>query len=152
MALREAGKDEQALAVLQGYTTAHPDGPHAAQAKQLAAACLSKLNRPDEAKQCWPPWPPTRRPPTPCCTTWPGRSATRRTWPGRRETYRRLLKEHPDSKLAPAARSELAELLYNDKKYDEAAELLEAVVKDKSADPEGGQPRRLPARAGATRS
>ena len=37
--------------------------------------------------------------------------------------------------MAPAARSELAQLLYDEKKYDEAADLLEAVVKDKSADP-----------------
>ena len=51
------------------------------------------------------------------------------------ETYRKLLKLSADSKLAPAARTELAELLYNDKKYQEAADLLEAVTADKSADP-----------------
>jgi TolA-binding protein len=49
--------------------------------------------------------------------------------------YRRLIQEHSDSKLAPAARTELAELLSDDKKYDEAAQLLEQVVSDKSADP-----------------
>jgi TolA-binding protein len=55
--------------------------------------------------------------------------------PGAAATYQRLLKEHPDSTLAPAAGTELAELLYADKKYDQAAAILEKVVAAKIDDP-----------------
>ncbi len=54
--------------------------------------------------------------------------------PGAQETYKRLLKDHADSRFAPAARTELAELLYSEKNYDQAAPLLEAVTSDASAD------------------
>jgi TolA-binding protein len=134
VALREAGQDENALAVLKGYTTAHPDGSHAAQAKQLQAACLSKLNRPDEAKAILATLATGNGAPDNVLYDLAWSQRDTKDLAGAGETYRRLLREHPDSKLAPAARAELAELLYNDKKYAEAAELLEAVVSDKSAD------------------
>ena len=51
------------------------------------------------------------------------------------ETYARLLKEHPDAKFASAARVELAEMLYEQKKFPESATLLETVVADASLDP-----------------
>src|SRR4029077_20757549 len=55
--------------------------------------------------------------------------------PAAKETYRRFLSSHADGKLSAAVRTELAELLYDDKNYPEAAELLEKVVADSSADP-----------------
>jgi TolA-binding protein len=134
VALREAGQDEQALAVLKGYTGAHPDGPHAAQAKQLQAACLSKLNRPDEAKPILLALAAGAEAPDSVLYDLAWSQRDTKDLGGAVDTYRRLLKEHPDSKLLPAARGELAELLYNDKKYTDAAELLEAVVTDKSAE------------------
>jgi TolA-binding protein len=51
------------------------------------------------------------------------------------DTYGRLLKEHPDAKFAGPARVELAEMLYEQKKYPESAALLETVVADTSLDP-----------------
>jgi TolA-binding protein len=46
----------------------------------------------------------------------------------------RLLDEYPDSRLAPAARAEFAEILYRQEKYADAASLLERVIDDKRAD------------------
>src|SRR5439155_17397995 len=51
------------------------------------------------------------------------------------ETYQQLLKEHADAKFASAARVELAEMLYEQKKYADAATLLESALADKSLDP-----------------
>jgi len=54
--------------------------------------------------------------------------------PGAIGTYRRLLEKFQAGKLAPAARTELAELLYLDKEYAEAASFLEKVVADQGVE------------------
>ena len=50
------------------------------------------------------------------------------------ETYRRLITDHSDSKLVPLARTELAELLYAEKSYPQAAAMLWPVVSDAKVD------------------
>jgi TolA-binding protein len=136
VALREGRQLDQAVEVLQGFAASHPDNPNAVKAKQLAAACLRDLNKNDESRKLLE------------LISASGGSAGGDTilydlaWAQRdakqmseaQATYRRLLSEQPGSKLVPAARTELAELLYDDKRYDEAVTLLEQVVGDKNAD------------------
>ena len=135
VALKEAGQNDEALAALQRYARDYPDGQHLAQARQLAAAVLTTLHRDDEAKQMLAQLASSKASDSVLYDlAWAQKGTNDKA--GAAETYRRLLKEHADSKLAPAAKTELAELLYGDKKYDEAADLLDSVVnKSKEADP-----------------
>jgi cellulose synthase operon protein C len=135
VALKEAGQNEEALAALQRYARDYPDGQHLAQSRQLAAAVLSTLHRDDEAKQMLAQLASAKASDSVLYDLAWAQKGTKDP-SGAADTYRRLLKDHADSKLAPAAKTELAELLYGDKKYDEAADLLESVVKSsKDADP-----------------
>lgn len=135
VALKEAGKNDEALAILQSFAAAHPDNPNTPRARQIAAACLTAQGKHDQAATILTSLAadPKAADTVLYDLAWAQRN-TRNT-AGAQETYRRLLKDHPDSKLAPATRTELAEFLYADKKYDEAVALLEAVVADKQADP-----------------
>ena len=121
---------------LQAFAAAHPDSA------QRGAGAATRRRMPDEprkerggreaAARRWRQI-PRRRTRVLYDLAWAQRNAKQPA--AAMETYRRLLKDHPDSKLAPAARTELAEFLYADKKYAEAVELLEAVVADKQAEP-----------------
>lgn len=135
VALKEAGKHEQALAAFNDYLARYKDSQHAAKARQLAAAELTALNRTDEAERMLA----TLASDTSAATdavlydlAWAQRS--RKDSKSAADTYRRLIDAHPSSKLAPAARAELAELLYAEENYPEAAKLLEAVVADDKAE------------------
>jgi TolA-binding protein len=108
VALKEAGKTDEAVAAAYAFSAGHPEKPDTQRGNQLAASALYDL-------------------------AWAQRG--KKDDAAAEETYRKLLRLPPEIKLAPAARTELAELLYNDKKFAEAAELLEAVLSDKSADP-----------------
>ncbi len=132
VALREAGKHDEAQSALSRYTAAHPQGQHAVKANQLRAASLTSLNRHEEAKQVLSSLAADSKGATDAVLydlAWAHRGL--KDSAAAADAYRRLLKQHPESKLAPAARTELAEFLYAEKKYDEAAALLEAVVADK---------------------
>lgn len=137
VALREAKQLGEAGDAFQAYASAHPDGQYFVKARQLAAACLKDQGKTAEAARML----------AELATVATGKDADAvlydLAWaqrdakdaPAAEAAYRRLISEHPDSKLAPAARTELAELLSDEKKYDEAAQLLEQVVGDKSAEP-----------------
>jgi TolA-binding protein len=136
LALAEAKKPAEALAAFQEYAQKFPQGVYAARARQQAAAQLTALGKNDEAMQML----------AQLASDSKGASETvlyDLAWSQRglkdtkaaTETYRRILRDHPQGKLAPAVRTELAEFLYNDKNYAEAAQLLEAVLADSSADP-----------------
>lgn len=135
IALKEAGENDRAAAALQVFAATHSDSPDAPKARQLAAACLSAGGKTEEAGAVLASL--ARDPKASDAVlydlAWAQRSGKNAS--AAAESYRRLLKDHPDSKLAPAVRTELAELLYEDKKYDQAVELLESVIADKSADP-----------------
>lgn len=136
VALREAKQLPEAVEVLQRYASSHPDAPDAIKARQLAAACLRDLGKNDESRSLLESIASQARGDTADSVlydlAWSQRDAKQNS--AAQGTYRRLLSEHPTSKLAPAARTELAELLYNDKRYDEAAALLDPVTHDSSAD------------------
>jgi TolA-binding protein len=136
VALKEAGKHEEALAALNDYLARHKDGPHSAKAKQLAAASLTALERHDQAEAMLATLAADVQSATDTVLydlAWTQRS--RKDPKAAAETYRRLIRQHEASTLAPAARAELAELLYAENNYSEAAELLEPVVADEKADP-----------------
>jgi TolA-binding protein len=135
VALKEAGEMDQAAAALQSFATANPKSPDALAARQLAAACLSARGKAQEAEAVLASLAVDPRATDGVLydLAWAQRAQKQSIEAA--QTYRRLLKEHPDSKVAPAARVELAELLYDQKKYEPAVESLEAVIADKSADP-----------------
>ena len=132
--LVEAGKIAQALPALRGYLKAHPDGKHAARAKHRIGRCLAKLGKHAEAAKLLASLADDKQTAGEDLLYELAWSQREGKDPGAAETYRRLLKEYPDGKLATSARAELAELLYAGKKYAEAAKLLARVVADKSAD------------------
>ncbi|HZL37968.1 MAG TPA: tetratricopeptide repeat protein [Tepidisphaeraceae bacterium] len=107
LALKQAGKTDEALDAIQAFARLHPDD--ASRANALAGSALYDL-------------------------AWSQRDKDKNI-PAAIQTYRKLLKLQPDGKLAPAARTELGQLLYDDKKYADAAGVLEVVTADKSADP-----------------
>ncbi|HWE92958.1 MAG TPA: tetratricopeptide repeat protein [Tepidisphaeraceae bacterium] len=134
VALKEAGKPDEAVAALQSFAAAHADSPNAPKARQLAAAILGGQGKNEQAAKMLADLAadPKASDTVLYDLAWAQRGT--RDSAAATESYRRLLKAHSDSKLAPAARTELADLLYADKKYSDAAELLETVVADKSAD------------------
>ena len=136
VALREARQLAEAADAFQAYASAHPDGPQVIKSRQLAAACLKDLGRNDDARRMLSELADSAKGSGADAVLYDLAWAQRdgKDPAAAQATYRRLISEHADSKLAPAARTELAELLYNDNKYDQAAVLLEQVVNDKSAD------------------
>jgi TolA-binding protein len=136
LALREAKQLSQAVEVLEGYASSHPDGEHAVKARQVAAACLKELGKNDQSEQLLESLATQAKGEGADSVlydlAWAQRDA--KQFSAAEGTYRRLLDEHAQSKLAPAARTELAELLYNDKHYDDASKLLEQAVGDKDAE------------------
>jgi len=135
VALRDAGQDQQAVDVLEDFLKRHETNSHAAQARQLIAASLVKLQKHQEAIATLSKLaadPKTATDEVLYDLAWSQQSA--KDSKSAEETYRRLLKDFPNSKLATAARSELGELLFQQEKYPEAVELLEKAVADNSAD------------------
>jgi TolA-binding protein len=142
VALSEAKQYEPALASLNAYTKAAPKGEHAAQARRLAAAALTALNRNDEAATMLAQLAGDASSASDAVLydlAWSHRTKKDNAAAG--AAYQQLLKKFPDSKLAPAAKAELAEFLYNDKKYDAAVKLLE----DVAAAPDKAEPKTLAA-------
>ena len=135
VALKEAQQHDAALAAFNDYLAKFSGGPHAARARQLAAAELAALNRPDEAEAMLATLASDTQAVTDAVLydlAWAQRA--KKDPKAATETYRRLIAKFGTGKLAPAARAELAELLYADNNYSEAAQLLEAVVADDKAD------------------
>jgi TolA-binding protein len=135
VALRDAGRDQEALNLLQDFVKQYENNSHAPQARQLIAASLVKLQKHQEAiatLQKLAADPKTTTDEVLYDLAWSQQSA--KDSKSSEATYRRLLNEFPSSKLSAAARSELAEILFQQGKYQESAELLEKSVADTSAD------------------
>lgn len=141
VALREGRKHAEALKAFEAYESANPAGPHVAKARQLSAACLAALDRHDEARKILASLAdggaPGGKPAAADAVLYDLAWAQKQTKDdaAAAASYRRLLKEHPRSKLAPAAGTELAELLVKEKKPAEAVALLEPVATAADADP-----------------
>jgi len=133
--LKELGKTAKAIEQLKTFVKTYPSAKRLAEAKQLTGACLAKMNRHEEAIKVFSALAADKK----TCTdavlyelAWSYRAA--KAQPKAVETYRRLLAGFPAGKLADPARTELAELLYLAKKYDEAAALVAKVVSDAGVD------------------
>src|SRR5688572_3977494 len=135
VALREANRTDEAVKVFEAYLQAHASGGYAIKAKQLLAASMVKLQKYEEAiarLEALAKDQDTKTEDVLYDLAW-SLAAMKRTEPAQ-QTYTRLLEEYPASRLAPAARAELAEILFQQEKYADAATLLERVIDDKKAD------------------
>jgi TolA-binding protein len=135
VALHRAGQNDPALAALQAYAAAHPNSPNTPPAQQLAAECLTALGRNADAAKLLATVAGNSKASDTVLYDLAWADRTNKDNPGAIAAYQRLLKEHPDSKLTNSVRTELAELIYDQKDYQQASALLEAVLADKSADP-----------------
>lgn len=133
-ALKEAGDWENAVNALRRFYVERADSPRAAQAKLMEAQCLAAAGKKESAEAVLAALAiePKADDAILYELAWSQRSLKQTA--EAQKTYRRLLSDHAAGKLAAAARVELAELLYGDEKFEEAAELLKAAVADKTGD------------------
>ncbi|HEX8914507.1 MAG TPA: tetratricopeptide repeat protein [Humisphaera sp.] len=138
IALKRAGDIQAAYDALAAYAKATPDGKHAAESKQLAAACLIALKKDyPEAVKLLSPLVADKSLPADVVLydlAWAQKGANDKA--AAADAYAKLVKDVPASPLAPAARTELASLLIDDNKHAEALPLLQAVVDAKDAKPD----------------
>ncbi len=135
MCLRRAGQNAKAVDALKDYVKRYPEGKHCTEARKHIGICLAEEGEYEKAVQVF--------------SELVGNDKTRTSevfyelaWSQRElnqpdkaaETYRRLIKEFPKSDLVTRTRAELAEVLHNQEKSAEAAELLKKVVSVKDAD------------------
>jgi TolA-binding protein len=137
VALREAKQLSEASDAFLAYASTNPQGQYAVRARQLAAACLKESGKNDQAEKMLADLAGTAKGPEAAGVLFDLATSQQdaKESAAAESTYRRLLTEHPDDKLAPTGGTNLAILLYEDKKYDEAAVLLEKVVASAAADP-----------------
>ncbi len=134
VALQQAGQADPAVAALQSFAAAHPTAPNAPKAQQLAASILAQQGKTAQAAAIL-----AKLAQNPAVgddvlydLAWAQRNAKQPA--DAEETYRRLITQRPDSKLAPAARAELGELLYADGNYSQAAAMLWPLVSSGTGD------------------
>lgn len=135
VALREAGDAESALAAFAAYEQAYPQGKHLNRSKYLQAASLTALGRHADAKSLLQAL--SREKDVSDVVLYDLAWAQKQSDDdaGAMATYRRLIDEKPDSRLAVAAQAELAELLIRAGKSADAVPLLEKVTAIRDADP-----------------
>jgi TolA-binding protein len=134
VALKHAEDWEAAAGVLRRFVNEHPQSPHVNEAKLMEADCLTSAGKKGDAAAILASLAIDPKAPDAVLydLAWSQRSLNKTA--DAQQTYRRLIKEHGDGKLATASRVELAEVLYADQKFAEAAELLETAAGDKSAE------------------
>lgn len=134
-AWREGGQWKEASVAFQSYLAQHPAGPYASRAKQLLAGCMLKLDQHEQAIRQLTELagdPKTATDDVLYDLAWAHQAGKNAA--AAQAAYRRLLKDLPASRLVSPARCELAELLYQQDGFAEAAQLLEQVVADSNAD------------------
>lgn len=130
-----AGQAAQALTLYRAYLKAHAGGEHAAAARRMSAQCLAETGKHGDAAKILVELAADKKAVSDEILyelAWSQRET--KSQDAAVESYRRLIDEYPKSTKLTAARAELADLLYIKKEYKEAAELLEKVLADKSAD------------------
>ena len=131
--LKEAGDAKTALAVLADHQKRWPAGKWLIPVQQLTGTCLASLGRHKEAAAALALLASNPKAESPALLydlAWSLRSE--KDAPAAAGMYRRLIEKYPADKLANPARVELADLLYKDEKYEEAALLLEKVGLDEA--------------------
>lgn len=136
MCLRQLEHWDRAEQAFRQYEQAHPNGPHIRQARYQIGLCLARQQKHEQAIAILSALANDKNAATDGVLydlAWSQRA--HQDAPGAVATYRRLIEQHPQSKLLTPARVELAELLYVEKKYDEASKLLEQATSDAQAEP-----------------
>jgi TolA-binding protein len=135
--LKEMGKTEEAIELLAQFPKTYPNAERLPEARHLLGTCLAlpKIGKQDEAIKVFSALADEKGARTEAVLyelAWAQRAA--KATKDATETYQRLLREFPSGKLSAPARTELAELLYLDQKYAEAASLVEKVVADNAVE------------------
>ncbi|MHC4983395.1 MAG: tetratricopeptide repeat protein, partial [Planctomycetota bacterium] len=137
MCAKEMGDHGKAIELLRKFIQTYPKAERVAEARELEGTCLAKDGKFDEAVKAFSALAADKATRTEAVVyelAWAQRSS--KAGEAAIKTYRQLLSEYPDGELAAPARTELAELLYLEKKYAEAAALVEKVVSDTNVDAE----------------
>jgi TolA-binding protein len=137
VALHEAKQLPQASAALLAYATTYPGGKHVIAAKQLAAACMKESGNNGQAEKMLADLANSAKGPEAAGVLFDLAMSQQeaKSSAAAQASYRKLLVGYPDDALAPAARTNLAILLYDDSKYDQAATYLEKVTGASNVDP-----------------
>jgi TolA-binding protein len=135
IALQRAGQSAEAVAALKSFVVGHPSSADAPQALQRAAAILTGMGRDADAEAILADLAkgPAASDSVLYDLAWSQRKLSQTA--AAEESYRRIVTGYPNSTLAPLARTELAELLYADNNFAQAAAMLWPVVSDDKADP-----------------
>ncbi len=135
IALQQANQNDDAAAAFIAFADAYPKSPDATRARQSAAAILSAKGKNREALRILAGLgkEPSASDSVLYDLAWAQRKAS--DVPAAEETYRRIVSQYPEGAIAPLARTEIAELLYNDKNYTQAAAMLWPVVDGRKGDP-----------------
>ncbi|KKL88294.1 hypothetical protein LCGC14_1926140 [marine sediment metagenome] len=136
VALLKTKRYAEALTLLQGYIKANPKGKDVHEARFLTATCLAKLLRHAEAAKILASLADDKDARSETVLyelAWSQRKAKDRA--AAAGTYRKLLAAYPSGQLATTARVELGGMLYQDKKFNEAADLLAKALADTKGDP-----------------
>ncbi|MBL7133156.1 MAG: tetratricopeptide repeat protein [Phycisphaerae bacterium] len=127
--VKEMGRSDEAVKLLNEFAKTYPASKRLGEAKHLIASCLAKADQHGEAIKAFTALAADEK----TCSeavlyelAWSYRATKAQA--KAIGAYRQLLAKFPGGKLAAPARTELAELLYLAKKYDEAAALVEKVV------------------------
>ncbi len=133
--VKEMGQTDDAIKLLSKFAKTYPSSKRLGEAKHLIASCLAKADQHSNAIEVFAALAADKK----TCTdavlyelAWSYRAV--KNQPKAIDAYRQLLAKFPSGKLVAPARTELAELLYLAKKYDEAATLVEKVVADAGVD------------------
>ncbi len=127
--VKEMGQTNDAIKLLSQFVKTYPSSERLGEARHLIASCLAKADQHTDAIKVFSALAGDKK----TCTdavlyelAWSHRAVKAQS--EAIEAYRQLLAKFPGGKLVAPARTELAELLYLAKKYDEAAGLVEKVV------------------------
>jgi TolA-binding protein len=134
VALQQANQNDDAVAAFNAFADAYPKSPDAPRARQSAAAILSAQGKNDDALRILMDLGQDSSASDSVLydLAWAQRKTSH--VPAAEETYRRIVSQYPDGATATLARTELAELLYDDKSYSQAAAMLWPVVNAGKAD------------------
>jgi len=134
IALQQANQNDDAVAAFNAFSDAYPKSPDVPRARQSEAAILWAQGKNDEALRILADLAkdPAASESVLYDLAWAQRKTSHVS--DAEETYRRIVSQYPDGAAAPLARTELGELLYDEKNYSQAAAMLWPVVNAGKAD------------------
>lgn len=137
VAVKEAGQTENAIELLNTFIRDYSTNDNANNARYLVGVCQSQLGRHADAAKTFNSLATDKRTRSDMVLyelAWAQRSLNDNA--AAADTYRKLLAEYPSGPRSAAASAELAELLYTQGQFADAAKLLETAVADANAAPD----------------